>query len=260
MNPKTDKKLMQLLESIYSYTTTVLAQSPEDIFELTLGVRQGGPESPLLFNLYIDYVMRIFNEECKSNNVRFLNLMYRIPSTATERKRMTVGTNTIDWIGYADDIVLVFEDELQMQRAINLLSAIFKRYHLELNKSKTKTMILNHQYLNTEYPESVITVNGEHIKNVKVFKYLGCQIKYDEPSTGNLELELRIDAAENKFYELGRKLMNHKIMLSTRIKILNALVRSWLTYACQIWILTKRQSDHINASYMLRSSSSEFPY
>ena len=45
-------------------------------------------------------------------------------------------------------------------------------------------------------------------------------------------------------------MMNRKIMLITRVKILNALVRSRLTYSCQVWKLTKRQACHINAAYM----------
>ena len=54
-----DQKLIKLLETLYSYTTTSLAETPDDLFELPLGVRQGGPESPPLYNL-IDYVMRVF--------------------------------------------------------------------------------------------------------------------------------------------------------------------------------------------------------
>ena len=93
-------------------------------------------------------------------------------------------------------------------------------------------------------------IKGKLIENVKIFKYLRCQIKYDEPSTGKTELELRIDLAECKFYELGKKLLNFKIMLKTRAKIFNALVRSRLVYACQTWSLTKIQLQHINSSYM----------
>ena len=55
--PGADKKLMLLLKFIYDYTTTALSQTPEDIFE-TLLVRQGGQESPSLYNLYMDYIMR----------------------------------------------------------------------------------------------------------------------------------------------------------------------------------------------------------
>ena len=228
-----DKKLIELLQSIYSYTTTSLAQSPLDIFELLLGVRQGGPESPMLFNLYIDYVMRKFLEVCKVNRVKFLELKYRIPYTATPHERTKPGTNTTDWIGYADDIVLTFEDVKNMQRALDLITSIFASYHLTLNTTKTKSMILNQQYMKFEYPKSIITCKGKPIENVKIFKYLGSQIKYDEPLTGNTEIDMRIDVSECKFYELGKNLFNQKIMLSTRITIFNALVRSRLTYSCQ---------------------------
>ena len=54
---ESDKNLIQLLETLYKYTTTALAETPEDKFELSTGVRQGGPESPLLYNLYMDFIM-----------------------------------------------------------------------------------------------------------------------------------------------------------------------------------------------------------
>ena len=247
---KADSKLIQLLESLYTYTTTALAQSPEDIFELILGVRQGGPESPMLYNLYMDYVIRIFLNTCKAKKIKFLNLKYQIPSSATTEHKIKCGESQTDWVGYADDLILAFEDTKSMQRALDLLSTIFERYHLTLNTSKTKSMILNQQYVKSKYPESIAIVNGKSIENVKLFKYLGCQIKFDEPSTGKTELELRIDLAECKFYELGKKLLNFKIMLKTRAKIFNALVRSRLIYACQTWSLTKAQLQHVNSSYM----------
>ena len=248
--PDADKKLIQLLESLYSYTTTELAQSPNDVFELILGVRQGGPESPMLYNLYMDYVMRKFLNACKTNKIKFVDLNFRIPATATASNKSRSGESKTDWVGYADDLVLIFEDISSLRRALDLLTSIFDNYHLNLNTVKTKTMILNQQYMNSPYPNSIITTKGKPIENVKIFKYLGCQIKFDEPSTGKTELELRIDAAECKFYELGKKMMNFKIMLKTRIKIFNALVRSRLTYSCQTWSLTKKQLQHISASYM----------
>ena len=44
--------------------------------------------------------------------------------------------------------------------------------------------------------------------------------------------------------------MNFRIMLATRVKLLNALVRSRLTYSCQTWALTKRQATRVNVIYM----------
>ena len=46
-----DKALIQLIELLYSYTSTALTEVPDDSFELNVGVRQGGPESILLYNL-----------------------------------------------------------------------------------------------------------------------------------------------------------------------------------------------------------------
>ena len=75
--------VLQLLESLYSHTTSALAETPEDPFELTIGVRQGGPESPMLYNLYMDFVMRIFMESSKNSGIKFLKLRYKIPNLAS---------------------------------------------------------------------------------------------------------------------------------------------------------------------------------
>ena len=56
---------------LYTYTTTALAETPGDVFELFLGVRQGGPESPPLYNLFMDYVMRIFMEASEKRELNF---------------------------------------------------------------------------------------------------------------------------------------------------------------------------------------------
>ena len=70
-----------------------------------------------------------------------------------------------------------------------------------------KSMIVNYQLNDEEYPTTIAKLNGENIENVKVFCYLGSNIKYSEPGTGDSELEFRIDCAESKFYELSKKIL-----------------------------------------------------
>ena len=82
------------------------------------------------------------------------------------------------------------------------------------------------------YPESFASLSDKSVENVKLFKYLGDLIKYNESSTGDAEIELRITLAEAKFYELVKKLTNFHINLKTRVLILYSLVRSRLTYSC----------------------------
>lgn len=246
----TDPTLLKLLESLYSSTTTALAETPNDKFELTVGVRQGGPESPMLYNLFMDFVMRIYLDKCKDERIRFLQLKYKIPESASTTNLTAAGDMTIDWSGYADDLMLFFEDEDSLRCGIDILAATFKRYRLSINHSKTKTMILNQQYEIRDYPPTISSLGDKQLENVRKYRYLGCEIEYNKPAIGEAELQLRRDAAECKFYSLAKNLMNMKINLKTRTDILNSLVRSRVVYACQVWNITKAQLQRLNAMYM----------
>lgn len=248
--------LFLLLQNLYSKTQTAINGNPDQVFETFVGVRQGGPESPFLYNLYMDYVMRVFMLKCKENNIEFEKQSFLIPSSALKDKRqLNLGVHgyySADWIGYADDIVLMFKDKSSLQRGIDLLNETFKRYQLSINVSKTKTMTINST--SEDYPSTIAQLNGVEIKNVDCFCYLGAQIHNAEHTTGDAEINFRIDSAENKFYQHGKKFMNKRISLGTRVQILNSLVRSRLTYGCQTWTLSARHESQLSATYnrMLR--------
>ena len=247
-----DCKLFDLLETLYSSTTSSLAGHELEMFIIELGVRQGGSESPLLFNLYIDYVMRVYLVECAKQNVKFTKLKYSIPKSASQIPNALFaeyGEHTLDWIGYADDLLLAYSELGDLKKGLNILNDVFKRFGLALNIGKTKTMIYNYKNPENEYPASIAYVDSEAVDNVKVFRYLGSQIHYQQAMTGEEEITSRIDMAESKFYEHGKKFMNYKIKLSIRISILNSLVRSRLTYGCQIWMLTATQKDRLDSTY-----------
>ena len=219
--------LIDLLESLYSYTTTSIGKSETDIFELFVGVRQGGAESPTLYNLYMDYVMRIFMHECNTKRIKFPEFSYMIPHFASKNNDFSLGNygnRVVSWIGYADDIVLAFENISDLNNGLGILNRIFKRYQLNINASKTKTMIVNYQGQDDEYPDVICNINGSEVNNVKVFKYIGANIHFREFATGDTEINQRIESAECKFYEHAKKLMNYKIALTTRVSILNALI------------------------------------
>ena len=160
----------------------------------------------------------------------------------------------MDWIGYADDLVLVFEDTDNLQKGLGTLNETFKRYHLTINVTKTKTMIFNYHYINddgTTYPQAISTINNTTVENVTKFRYLGDGIKYDEPSNKDAEINLRKQIAENKS-ELSKKIPQSKYMNeSENSEFHRPSVRSRLTYSCQTWNLTKRQVDRIDSTYTL---------
>ena len=86
------------------------------------GVRQGCVISPLLFNLYSEFMIKeaLKNEEgIKFNGVNITNLRY------------------------ADDAVLVADKRKNMQKMIDKLKETCKAYEMEINVKKTKVMIMN---------------------------------------------------------------------------------------------------------------------
>ena len=60
-----------------------------------------------------------------------------------------------------DDVVLVFDDEESLRKAVKKLNEVFNRYRLKINPSKTKTMIFNQQYEDRNYPASIATLDGQ---------------------------------------------------------------------------------------------------
>ena len=79
--------------------------------------------------------------------------------------------------------------------------------------------------------------------------YIGSYLSHSELSTGDIEINHRIQMAYNKFASMSNLLQNRHIFLKTRVKFLNSFVRSRLTYSCQNWNLTLRQYEKLDVTY-----------
>src|SRR5437867_3159987 len=115
------------------------------------GVRQGCVISPLLFNLYSEFMIKeaLENEDgIKFNGVNITNLRY------------------------ADDAVLVADKRKNMQKMIDRLNETCKAYGMKINVKKTKVMITNKKK-KQKGMQSCIMLNNVPLEQVIRFKYLG---------------------------------------------------------------------------------------
>src|SRR3989441_8375743 len=85
-------------------------------------VRQGCVISPMLFNLYSEFMIQEAMEGVEGIGFGGVNI-----------------TN----LRYADDAVLVAEKRKKMQKMIDRLSTTCREYGMEINVKKTKVMIMN---------------------------------------------------------------------------------------------------------------------
>ncbi len=102
--------LTAILKSLYTGTIAGIKHSLNE-FQVHTGCRQGGIESPVLFNIYMDFVLRCAEQEVlKKYPNTGLKYSYRINSKSSTRKQRSIhqlsGDNRMRMLLYADDIVL----------------------------------------------------------------------------------------------------------------------------------------------------------
>ena len=238
---------IRIMEELYKKTLSKLRDDTEE-FQTSSGVRQGGTESPVLFNLFMDYIMRIYNHRAAELGLG-ISFNFRIKDQARERGDTNYrGRGEYYWLGYADDLVLPESSKENLQAAANLLDELFTSFGLTISIDKTQSMILNFQ--GHDYPDTIINIKGIPIKNVTSFKYLGAIKSHSEPGTAAKEIDLRIAMATSKFSEMKKLLCNYHINLPIRIKYYEVYVRSRLCYCCETWSLTLKQLSRIESAHV----------
>ena len=244
------KLFTRLLRELYNNTTATVSGAKE-IFSTFVGCRQGAQESPTLFNIYMDFVTKICEYEVKKKFPNTgIHYKYHIASECNSRAmRMHSPSHGEDYMHsllYADDLMIVSRDVMEMQEILNIYNETFKRFGLTIAADKTKTLPFNATEEITT-ATSLISMNNEEIENVTQFRYLGHMISNE---SANNFLKHQIAAAYSKWAEMKDILTDRDIHLHIRIRFLEACVRSRLLYSVQAWRLNVSELKKVEAVWM----------
>ena len=94
--------------------------------------------------------------------------------------------------------------------------------------------------------KSIINLENEDIENVRQFKYLGHMLSNVHTITPSF-ITNQISSAYQKWNELKSMLLDKRIHLPTRIKFLEAYIRSRLLYSVQAWQLNTAEMRKIES-------------
>ena len=122
-----------------------------EAFETTVGVKQGGVLSTLLFNIYIN------------------DLPKEISSIATESPHLF--NSSLDSLLFADDLLLVSLSKEDLQVKLNVVETFCKGWGLSINIKKTKILIFNKA--GAKIKKHVFMINDNIIESVRGYTYLG---------------------------------------------------------------------------------------
>ncbi|EER07633.1 Craniofacial development protein, putative [Perkinsus marinus ATCC 50983] len=126
-----DEKLISAIESLHRNTVAQVKtqEGLSDPFPIDMGTRQGCRIAPLLFIIFMEMVIREAN----------LDISLSMPCESEG------STESVDLscLLFADDIVLLANDDSILQRNLDKLSAALTRFGMEVSLPKTKCMILS---------------------------------------------------------------------------------------------------------------------
>ena len=224
-----------LIGKMYEETKAkVLSPDGEtDLFNIQAGVLQGDTLAPYLFVIVIDYVMRTAIGE--STEMGF---------TIHPRKSRRIPSVNITDLCFADDIALLANEIAHAQELLKRIETEASKVGLVINSKKTEVMNFNQDEDNT----IIKTINGDNIKTVENFKYLGAWMKSTES-----DIKIRKALAWFACHKL-RTIWSSTLKKSIKIRLFVSTVESVLLYGSSTWTVTKKLEKQIDGVYtrMLR--------
>jgi hypothetical protein len=208
-----DGKLYDAIKSLYSETISCiqLDDIQTEWFEILLGVRQGDTLSPTLFNIFI-------NELAKQ--IKQLNLGIKL------------GQYNISMLMYADDIVLLAENETDLKTMLDTLTIWCNKWRLTVNENKSGIMHVRSARKSQSNCEFYI--DQKRIPNISSYKYLG--VIFDEHLTFKKCSKAIAESAGRALSKIIGKFQNFK-NINCRIftKLYYTCVWPILDYCSSIW-------------------------
>jgi hypothetical protein len=121
-----------------------------------------------------------------------------------------------------------------LQQQLDALQQFYVERGFTVNVKKTKVMVFN--FVD---PCQKFVFEGDIIERVQTFNYLGILLE----TTSNLDSVVEHLAAANKhsLFALNRRCAELRIMdMKLHCDLFNTLVRSIASYACEIWVDSKK--------------------
>jgi len=142
---------------------------------------------------------------------------------------------------YTDDIILLAISEAELQELVDHLDRVSRKYSLLINVDKTKVMASNGIACR-------ILIQHELLEQVDMFPYLGSLITEDGEYT--TEFRTRLNRGQAIEASLQKIWKSHNIQISTKIRLVKALVWPVPTFGCESWTLRKNEETYLDGSEM----------
>ena len=140
---------------------------------------------------------------------------------------------------------MLADTEERLQEVIDRSDEEGRAIGLKISIGKTEVMGVTKR---TEQLRVVAHVNGEAIRQVCSFRYLGSLISED--GRCDSEIKSRIAMAKSNFGKMRRILTNLSLGMNIRLRLLKCYVWSTLLYGCEAWNISRVMRRRLEAAEM----------
>ncbi|KAK3548808.1 hypothetical protein QTP70_020691 [Hemibagrus guttatus] len=204
------EKYVRVVQDMYERSRTVVrcAVGQTEEFKVEVGLHQGSALSPFQFAIVMDQL----SEEVRQES----------PWTMM----------------FADDIVICSESREQVEENLERWRFALERRGMKVSRSKTEYMCVNERE-----GSGTVRLQGEEVKKVQEFKYLGSTVQ----SNGECgkEVEKRVQAGWNGWRKVSGVLCDRKISARIKGKVYRTVVRAAMLYGLETVSLRKRQESEL---------------
>lgn len=246
-----DGDLLDMIKLLYRNTRAAIrvGEGRTEEFSLKAGVKQGCVLSPLLFNIYLDFVVRQAIKRFGEAGVgvaRGGKEFWYNPMGGRAKGMDDMGVLNLAALLYADDTALLASSYKDICKMVNILEEVTKEWGLTISIPKTKIMVW-------EAPEGEVRpplfIRGEVVEEVQEFKYLGSM--FTSVGGDTRDVEVRINKAWGCFHKFKRKVWRQRAFgLATKMKIYKMTVIPTLLYGSESWTLTEAEEDKLESVQM----------
>ena len=162
-----------------------------------------------------------------------------IQSTKMVSSGIKIGKDKLNILAYADDIVLIGKNEIEIRRLFVGTENIDRKLGLHINQEKTKHTIAYRKNSSKWNKIGHLTIKNYTFERVENFKYLGFII--NEDNKHQIDLLERIKTANKTYFIVQKHFRNKNRPITLQLRLKNTIIDKSLTYASETCILTKRE-------------------
>jgi hypothetical protein len=200
---------VKLIQNMYGKTKNSLKISKGlgRSFDTQRGVQQGCILSPRLFNIFINDIPSLFDENCHP---------------------LSLGDEKLSCLMYADDLVILSESPQGLQTCLDKLKEYTIEWGLEINKNKTKILTFQRYGKRNIHRYKFGDID---LETTDTYKYLGTKLTH----TGNFKTNQNLLRKKGlRAAYLIIKGIGKDCKVSSAIRIYEKVVEPILTYNCEV--------------------------